>query len=251
MKFSCRFLIPLLVAGTSLLGADLTITFNTKGKGLFKAAGGVQVEHYTEAFQLTRDTTTKQDTLVDYAKGVTYTIDHKKRTIGMFKLEDAMAAMDSLGSAQPEGMASVMGALFGDPNDVSVDRDGTEVVADRLCHRYKIRVAKLNAELFADPKLKMPVPDAVWAKHYKASAARMAAAGPAAAAFRRLYEEMSKIKGVVLKSTIGGGMVPTVERVATEVSMAPVDPASFKLPEGYPIEDLGKKMREEMAKARK
>ncbi len=251
MKNSCRFLMPLLMAGTCLLGADLTITFNTKGKGLFKAAGGVQVEHYSEAYMLSRDEANKLDTLVDYGKGITYTINHKKKTIDMLKLEDALAAMESVGG-QAEGMASVMGAMFGDPNDVSVDKDGTEVVADRLCSRYKIRVAKLNAELFADPKLKMPVPDAVWAKHMKASAARMAAAGPAAAAFKRLYEEMAKIKGVVLKSVIGGGMMmPTMERTATGVSTAAVDPGIFKLPEGYKLEDVGKKMREDMAKAAK
>mgnify|MGYP001205336852 CR=1 FL=1 len=249
MKVSCRLLAALIFAGSALLASDLTITFQTKGKGvLFKAAGGVEVEYHSEGFLLTRNVSTKQDTLVDYAKGITYTIDHKKQTIGMLKLEDALAAMESMG-AQPEGMAGFMGAMFGDPNDVSVEKDGTEVVAERLCNRHLIRVAKLKAELYADPKLKLPVQDAVWAKHMKARAAATAAAGAMATAFKRLYEEMSKVKGVVLKSVIGGGMMPTMERTATEVSTATVDPALFKLPEGYKVEDLGKKMREEMAKA--
>jgi len=79
----------------------------------------------------------------------------------------------------------------------------------------------------------------------------MASAGPAAAAYKRLYEEMSKVKGVVLKSSIGGGMIPTVTRTATAVSRSPIDRALFRLPEGYKVEDLGKKMREEMAKGAK
>lgn len=251
MEFSCRFLVPLLMVATSLLGADLTITFNSKGKGLFKAAGGVQIEYFTENFMLTRDEANKQDVLVDYGKGITYTINHKKQTVEMLKLEDALAAMESAG-AQVEGMAGVMGAMFGDPNDVSVDKDGQEVVAERMCNRYKIRVAKLNAELYADPKLKLPVTEAIWAKHMKARAASMAAAGPAAAAFKRLYEEMSKVKGVVLRSIISGGMMmPTMERTATAVSTTDIDASLFKLPEGYKVQDVGKKMREDMAKAAK
>ena len=231
----------------SLAATDLTIAFNTAGKGPMGSGGaGSEVHYYSPDFQLVRNEKERRDSLVDFKQGISYTIDHKKKKISKISFDDALAALDSLNQAQPEGLGAMMGALFGNPEDCKVDKLATETVAGRSCQDWTVRVGKLTMDLAADPTLKMPIPDATYARMMRTRAAQFAKAGPMGVTYKRLYEEMAKIKGIPLKTHMKGMMGMDFSTEATKIETGAIPAAVFALPEGYLVEDMGKKMREEM-----
>lgn len=229
------------LAFATLSATDLTITFNTTGKG----GGGTEIQYYSSNFHKSRNDSQQRDTLVDFQQGISYVIDHKKKQISRISFDDAMAALDSMNSKLPEGMGAMMGAMFGDPNDCQVEKKGTETVAGRTCTIWSVRVAKMSELLSVDPALKMPVPDASYARMMQARAAQFAKAGPMGAVYKRFYEEMAKIKGIPLKTHVTM-MGVDVATEATRIETGPIPQATFTLPDGYKMEDMGKKMREQM-----
>jgi hypothetical protein len=247
-----RLRLVLALAATLVCGAlaatDLTITFTSVTKGAMGMGGtGSEVHYYAPAFQKVANAKEMRDSLVDFKSGVSYTIDHKKKVISKISFEDAMAALEGLGGTeQAPGLGAMMGAFLGDPNDCKVEKKGTETVAGHACQAWTIKVGKLGMEIAADPTLKTPMPDADYAKMMKSRAAQFAKAGPMGASFKRLFEEMAKIKGVPLKTHMTGMMGMDVATEATKVEAGPIPASTFALPAGYKTEDLGKKMREEM-----
>ena len=234
----------------SLAAADLTITFKTSRKGPMGGdAAGSEIHYFSPEFSMVRNEKEQRDALVDFRSGTTYTIDHKKKVIGKLTFEDAFAAMDALGKAQPAAMGQMMGAMFGDPNDCKVTRGGAETVAGRSCQDWDIKVGNLTMALATDPTLKPPMPEAAYIRMVQSRAAQFAKAGPMGAIYKRLYEEMAKIKGVPLKTHMSGMMGMDVTSEAVKVETGPVPATLFVLPEGYKVEDAGKKLREQMAKA--
>lgn len=228
----------------ALSAADLTITFTTTGKGPGGGSGGSEVHYYTGAFNLVKNDKARRDNLVDFKKGVTYAIDHKKKTIEKLSFDDAFAALDTVNAQMPEGLGAMMGALMGDPNDVKVENRGTEAVAGRTCQVWFIHVGKMDVTISADPTLKMPMPDAEYARMVQARAAQFAKAGPAGATWKRLYQEMAKVKGVPLKTHMKGFMGMDFTSEASKIDQGAIPAATFDLPAGYATEDVGKKMRE-------
>jgi len=231
---------------STLAGADLTLTFNTTVK---RGGQGTEVRYYAPDFQMTRNGSEQRDTLVDFRKGATYVIDHKKKTIEMITFEDALAALEAVGSRMPEGLGAMMGAMFGDPNDVKVEKRGQDKVAGRTCDAWFIKVGKLTMELSVDPTLKPPFPDSANARMLRTQAAAFAKAGPAGASFKRIYEEMAKVKGLPLKTHMTGLLGMDALSEATQVEQGPIPASTFALPAGYKLEDVGKKLRAE-AKAK-
>ena len=123
----------------SLSAADLTITFTAKSKSMMGSGStGTEIHYYTSAYQMTRGVDSKQDQLVDYGQGISYMIDHKKKTIAKISFDDAMAAMDSMNQAQPSGGNAMMASMFGDPSNFKVEKMGNEKVADRDCQGWHI-----------------------------------------------------------------------------------------------------------------
>jgi len=249
MKRLLVFALGLLFSVTTLSATDLTITFKVEGKGLLGGKTTSETHFYSPKFQLVRNESNKTDQLVDYDKATTYSIDHGKKKTSMIRMEDALAALESADQQAPGAVGGLMGAMFGDASKCTVEDEGAEVVAGRTCAIYKITVGKLVMVLSADPNLKAPVPSASYSRMMRAKAATMAKAGPSAAAFKRLYEEMSKIKGLPLKTKMTGFMGMNTASEATLIKEGPVPASTFTLP-AYPIEDMGKQMRAEMAKGK-
>lgn len=249
MKRPLLFLAAAVLSLAPLLAGDLTITFQSKGKGpMGTSQNGNEIHYYSSKFQRINNESTKIDSLVDYEKLITYTINHKKKQIGKMSLEDALAAMEALNTGDHEGVGKAMAFMFGDPDSFKVEPQGTDTVAGRACKKYKITVAKIVMETSNDPSLKPPVPAANFAKMMKAKAAAFAAAGSAGKAYKRLYEEMSKIQGIALKTHMSGMMGMNVSTEATKVAEGPIPASTFALPAGYKIEDEGKKLREQLSK---
>ena len=235
---------------SALAAGDLTITFDATTKGMMGTGSkGQEVQYYTADFNLVRNEKTQTDTLVDFQKGITYLIDHKKKRIQQISFDDALAAMDAMSSkskAQASGAAAMMGKLFGDPDDVKVEPGGSETVAGHACQDYRITVGKLVTDISVDPNLKPPVPDAAYARMLRARALQAANAGPMGAVMTRLALELGKIKGFQLKIHQTGLMGTDTLREATKVASDAIPASLFVLP-SYPVEDQGKKMRESMA----
>ncbi len=237
-----------LLAG-ALAASDLTLTFTSTRKGLGGSASpATEIHYYSSSFMLSRTVETRQDLLVDFKQGITYTINHPKKTIGKMSFDDALAAMDAMGKSGKAGANPMMATVFGDPNAVQVTKLANEQIVGHDCQAWRITVGKLVMELSADPALKPPMADSAYAQMMKARAAQFAQSGPMGATYKRLYEEMAKVKGIPLKTHMTGLMGMDVATLATKVETGPIEPSTFALPAGYAVEDLGKKMREKMAK---
>ena len=242
-----RTVFYLLLISTAALAGDLTITMNARGKGpMGSGSSGVQTHYYSAKFMRINDPGAQRDTLMDYGTMTNYIIDHKKKLIQKMTFQDAIDVMNEASSQAPEGMSRMMTMMFGDPNNFKVTEEGKETVAGRSCIKYRIVVGKIVMELSNDPTLRMPMPEASYQKMIKMRGAMMAAM-PSGKGFVRLYEEMSKIKGVTLKSHMSGMMGMDTLTEATAVKEGPIDPSVFALPSGYQMEDLGAKMKAQMA----
>ncbi len=240
----------------SLVAGDLTISFTTKGKGpMGVKLDGEETHYYSSRYQLTTNATTRTDTLVDYQDFVTYTVLHKEKKIQKMSLDDALAVMEAMQS-QPEmaeGMGAMMGAMFGGgkkKDTFKVEEKGTETVAGRTCVKWAFQIMGIDAETSNDPTLMPPVPAVSYAKMKRMQGAAMAMMGPMGKAWVKYYEELSKIKGIALKNRVktSGMLSMDSTQEATKVVEGPIPAATFKLPEGYKMEDVGKKLRQDLAK---
>lgn len=92
------------------------------------------------------------------------------------------------------------------------------------------------------------MPDTSYSQMMKTRAAQFAQSGPMGATYKRLYEEMAKIKGIPLRTHMTGLMGVDVATLATRIETGAIPAATFTLPAGYKVEDMGKKLRERMAK---
>ncbi len=236
-----------------LLAGDLTITYTTKGKGPMGAQlDGEEIHCYNSRYQLVRNPKTQVDTLVDYRDLVTYTIHHKDRKVEKMSLEDALAILDAMKerSSGLEGMGALMGGLFGGkPKDtLKVEQKGTEVVAGRTCTRWDLQILGIEAQTSHDPTLMPPISAVNYAKMKRMQAAFMAAVGPMAKAWTAYYEELSKIKGIPLKTHLktSGMLSMDSTQIATKIVEGPIPANTFQWPSGYAMEDIGKKLRKDL-----
>ena len=253
MLKTARTLVLLALAGACVLAGDLTITFKNSGK--FNQ--GSSTQYYSADFHRTNQDGSRTDTLVDFKNGTFYTIKHKDKLIEKMSFDDMAAAAEAMGkkmAEMKESMAAMPAFLRnkmgGDPDAFSVDETGKEVVAGRNCKGYRITVGSLAMELANDPSLQIPVNPAHWARFSRLRGLTMGAAGAMAGSYARLYEEMGKLKGLTLKSKSSFPFIGEVVSEATEVQQGPIAAAVFQLPQGYKMEDAGKKLLNELSKGR-
>lgn len=226
---------------------DLTITFKNTGRG----NEGVSRHYFTADRHRTNHEGSQTDTMVDMQKGVFYTIKHKDKKVEFMTFDDlekvaeAMTAQMAEMQAQLANMPDFAKKMMGDPNDFKVEETGKETVAGRACTKYHMVLMKLDTTLSADPSLKIPMNPANFARFTKFSNLMKFAGSPAAS---KMAAEMQKIKGYTLKSVTTMPMLGTFTSEATEVKEGPVAISVFDLPQGYKMEDVGKKMLEQARK---
>lgn len=246
MKSLCQFLACSLAATLSLAAGDLTLTFTNRTKMMGISRNSVEIHHYSNRYHRTRSEDGKQDSLVDFEKGISYQIDHGKKVIQFMKIDDALEAMGRMQTQGGAEMGAVLGGLFGNAEDIKVEPQGTEVVAGRTCKRYRLSAGRMVMDISADPALKPPVPAAQWAKTIQMKA--LAGQAMASPALKKLYEEMSRIQGIALRSQMKGFLGADTLQEATRIVEGPVPAGTFDLPTGYRMEDQGKKLKESMGK---
>ncbi|HWQ10847.1 MAG TPA: hypothetical protein VN436_17120, partial [Holophaga sp.] len=207
MKPAFRIALAALMTSACLWAGDLTIAFRATSKGMGASGEGVQTQYYSTTFQKTADEGTKVDTMIDYGKGVFYTIRHKDKKIEMMTFDDLAAigeAMEARMSQTANMPKFLQGMMGGNPGDVKVDKLGDDTVAGRACKKYKVTVGKVVEELSLDPSLKPPVNPAAFAKFSKLRGNMYA--GPAGASMKKMVEELSKLQGMALKTHVSGFM---------------------------------------------
>ena len=252
MKATLRIALMTVVSAACLLAGDLTITSNSKVKGPMGMSGeGIQTQYYNVNFHKTVDEGTKTDSLVDYNKGIFYTIKHKDKKVEMMTFDDLVAIGEAMEAKMgqmanmPKFLQGAMGG--GDPGEVKVEKLGDETVAGRACKKYKLTIGKLVQELSLDPSLKHPINPAAFAKFAKLRGNMFA--GPSAAAMKKLTAELGKLQGIALKSHMKGFMGTESTMEATEVKTNAIPASVFTLPVGYKTEDVGKTMLKDLQKS--
>jgi hypothetical protein len=230
----------------SLNADDLTITFKTKTSGfldLISSAKGEEVVYYSPQYKRTNNKAGKKDQLVDYKNFVTYEIDHKKKVITKYALNDMVAFSSQLaGEIEEESQDDFFDVFIGVSKDTSptvTKTDGGEVLG-RRCEKWKISVGGMSLTTFVDPNLVPPTPktdiDKIGSK-YDALAPIIGGK-----AFSEYFEAKKRINGIQLKSEERfQAVIATVKRVreATKIVVGPVPLSVFELPKGYEVVDGG------------
>lgn len=252
MKTLLRLGAALLVSGLAALAGDLTITMQNSGK----YNEGRSTQYWSADYMRTNHEGTHRDHMVDYKNGVVYNIDHGKKKIEKMSFDDMLKAAEATEAQmaqfreQMANMPEIAKKMMGDPDAFSVDELGKDTVAGRKCNAYRMVVAKLEMEMSLDPSLKMPVHPTHMARFAKFQGLLQGGAmGPGAGSFKKLYEEMSKLKGVTLKTVMKLPFVGETRSEATKVDESAIPASVFALPLGYTVEDTGKKMLEQAQKA--
>jgi hypothetical protein len=234
----------MLLGAISLLAGDLTITSQVTGKGAF-AKDGTQVQLLSSSRMRMNHSTSKNDSLVDYGKGVIYSIDHGKKVVTRMTFQDMQEAMDAM-EQQMAGMPEfVTKMMFGDVSEIRVEPLGEETILGRRCKKARIHLGKMVEEISVDPSLQFPMKD-----YAKAMTMLNRIPGQMGSLFRRVYEETARLKGVPLKTHVSGLMGMDITTVATAISTAPIPESAWALPEGYAQKDGGKELKEAMKKGR-
>lgn len=243
----------LLVSALAATAGDLTITM--KGSGKYNE--GKSIQYMSSDFTRTNHEGTRRDQMVDYRAGVSYQIDHGKKKIEKMSFEDLAAASEAMEAQmaqlkeQMAEMPEFLKKTMGDPNKFSLDELGKDTVAGRKCNAYHMVVSNMEMDMSLDPTLKSPVNPAHFARFSNIRGLLQGAGGPSAGSYKRLYEEMAKLKGITLKTKTKIPFVGEITNEATEVVEGAIPASVFALPQGYAVEDTGKKMVEQARKGAK
>ena len=246
MKVSMRLAVLLLSASLSVLATDLTLTMTGTGKG----HEGEQTQYWSSKFMRTNNGGSQTDSMVDFEKGVSYTIDHKKKVIQLVSWDDLEASMEAMADKMKD-LPIFAQKLMGGGGDATVtaEEQGMETILGRKCKKWKITMGKMVFESSNDPALKPPMP-AIAYKRFMKLKNTIGQMGGNSAGMLKLGEELAKVQGIALRTHTVLPFVGDLTSVATAIKEGPIPTATFSLPEGYKVEDTGKKMRESMAKGK-
>lgn len=244
MKFALKCAAVLVLSSAAVFAGDLTIQMT--GKGKFN--DGPQTHYWSSKFMRINNPGSRRDTLVDYANGVSYTIDHGKKLIQKTSWDDLEAAAEGMANQfknmPPQVLAMMPG---GGGGEVSVEDQGKEVIVGRACRKWHITIGKMAIDTSNDPTLRPPVPAVSYARFLRLKNL-VGAMGPMAMNMKKLGEEMAKIQGMALKTRTVMPMVGETTTEATEVKEGTIPASVFALPDDYKVEDLGAKMVKDLKK---
>lgn len=213
MKAPIRLAVLLLLASLSALATDLTLTMTGTGKG----HDGEQTQYWSSKFMRTNNGASQIDSMVDFEKGVSYTIDHKKKLVQQVGWDDLEASMEAMADKMKDLPAFAQKLMGGGDATVTAEEQGAETILGRKCKKWKITMGQMGGN---------------------------------SAGMLKLGEELAKVQGIALRTHTVLPFVGDLTSVATAIKEGPIPAATFSLPEGYKVEDAGKKMRESMAKGR-
>jgi hypothetical protein len=171
----------------------------------------------------------ENDTIVDYATGTITFVDHKKKRYWQTTPDEMGAQFEELSTMLEQN--PVLSRMFGQAAEARVEKLGSRTVAGHDCDDYRVSVGEAYSFDVCAAKDLQPGIDVHAAR--RLFAANM---GPMAGKMSKLFDELAKIEGLALASTMkinimGANMVVTTE--ATEVKVGDLAGDVFALPAGY------------------
>ncbi|WLT32119.1 DUF4412 domain-containing protein [Geothrix sp. PMB-07] len=237
--------LALVFYSATLLAGDLSITMSGTGKG----HEGEQTQYWSSKFMRTNHGASQIDSMVDFEKGVSYTINHKKKLIQQISWDDLEASLEAMADKMKDLPLFAQKMMGGGDNTVTAEPQGTETILGRTCKKWKITMGKMVLETSNDPSLKPPTPQGSYKRFLRLQNA-LGQMGPGASSALKVGEELAKVQGLALRTHTVLPIVGDFTTVATAIKEGPIPASTFDLPADYKVEDTGKKMRESMAKGR-
>jgi hypothetical protein len=212
---------------------SVTLHETTTGPG----ANTTAITYFTpEAMK--RSSSDGTDSIVRLTDGKIISIDNKKKTYTVTTVEEIQQiikkAAAEMGGQDAEAMAAMRKMMGAVASSFSVTPQGAgENVAGYATQKYQLN-GPIAMELWAAPELKLP------AAYYDALKMRT----PPNPMFdmSKMYDEMKKVDGMVLKSVMTMKMMGremTTTTLVTSVDKGPIPPSTFEIPAGYKQKKLG------------
>ncbi|HUP21397.1 MAG TPA: DUF4412 domain-containing protein [Thermoanaerobaculia bacterium] len=171
----------------------------------------------------------ENDTIVDYATGTITFVDHKKKRYWQTTPDEMGAQFEELSTMLEQN--PVLSRMFGKAAEARVEKLGARTVAGHDCDDYRVSVGEAYSFDVCAAKDLQPDIDVHAARRLFA-----ATMGPMAGKMSKLFDELAKIQGLALASTMkinvmGANIAVTTE--ATEVKVGDLAGDVFALPAGY------------------
>jgi len=221
-------------------------------------------EYFSNQFRLS-ESETDVDELTDYINSVKYFIDHGEKIIKKYSLEDAINYSDALAKIKlhtpekfetlDEAMKAFMFSenialdviakdLIGEDEKPIIKKIGTERVLGRKCERWRISYDKMSMETSFDPTLIRPEPqDIETAKLIREYLTPSTSSLDKA--LGKLFDEVFKLNKSPLRTRLTikflGQKPFKQQQDVTKIIYGPIPASVFELPEGYAVNDEGKK----------
>jgi len=239
-----------------LIAGDLKITFKNEVKLMLMTKKSEETCYYSARYVFKVNEKEKIDRLIDYKDLISYEINHRKKTIGIYTLDDQMKMEEimknKVDTASPEKKKkTIVTFSLGENDIVKAQQVGTETIAGRACVKWEVIIGK--KKLFAAstaPTLEMPISKADLEKIDKFVDPMMLILRLSSGS-SKFEVEFAKIKGFPLKTEfqISSGLITvTFRQEATKIEEGPIPASVFDLPKGYKTVDAGKEMLEKMMK---
>jgi hypothetical protein len=192
-----------------------------------RGPGGTQTLYIAGDKMRTNDTET--DTIIDFTSGSMTFVEHKKKRYWQTSPAEVRAQFEEMAAVFEQN--PVLAKMFGEAGEATVTQGGSRTIAGHTCDEFKVAMGEAYSFDVCAAKDLQPEVDVHAAR--RLFAANM---GPMAGKMSELFDELSKIKGLALSSTMkinvmGQSIVVTTE--ATEVKVGELSDDVFALPAGY------------------
>ncbi|HEX9081800.1 MAG TPA: hypothetical protein VF768_05945 [Holophagaceae bacterium] len=231
----------LVLSAVGLLATDLTLTQTTTSH----SHEVEQTQLWSSRFMRINQPEDHMDLLVDFAQGVSYTVDHEKKVIQKITWDDLELATEAFGK-KLRGLPPLVQQVMGINNaSVSVEDRGSEPLLGHECRRWRITLGPMMIETSNDPSISLPVPALPYQRFLKLQALIGQRPSDPVLALR-IGEALAKVQGLALKYRIVLPIVGQTTTITTRLEDGPIPPSAFELPSDYQVEDAGKKMLENL-----
>jgi hypothetical protein len=211
---------------------DLTLhkTINSSGM-MGSGAGTATSTEYFSKNAMRIKTSNGNDTIIRLDDGKIIAIDHDKKTYSEMTFEQLKEMMDKVtaraGMSQEQiaAMKKMMGQA-GESFSISKEGPGEEIVG-YATEKYRIK-GPIEIEVWAAPDLKIPT------NYYDVMKMRLPQ-NPIID-FGKMYDELKKIDGIILKSETTVKMMNMgmkTSEIVTSAERGPIPASTFEVPAGY------------------